>query len=356
MTQESKLTIEQLGWAPDHAEAFHEHATAGLAAGRVAIEHRGAYVLRGDDEVWAELSGRFRRAAITPEDMPAVGDWVAYEPAPASSRARIHALLPRRSAVVRRAAGEQQVEQVVAANVDVLFVVSSLDRDLNPARLERYMTLAWESGADPVIVLTKADLCDEIEESLRLVETVAFGVPVHVTSAVTGEGIARVGSHLAQGRTGACVGSSGVGKSTLVNVLCGDERLATGAVRGDGRGRHTTSHRELIVLPGGGCLIDTPGMRELQLWDAAEGLERAFADVEGLAAECRFGDCVHETEPGCAVREAISAGHLPAERLESYRKLLRELEFQERRGDKRARAAERRRWAAVSKAMRTDSY
>jgi ribosome biogenesis GTPase / thiamine phosphate phosphatase len=355
MTQESELTLEQLGWAPDHAEAFKEHAAAGLAAGRVAIEHRGAYVLRGDGEVWAELSGRLRRATSTPVDRPAVGDWVVYEHTQGAPRARIHAVLPRRSAFVRRAAGKLEAEQVVAANVDLLFVVSSMDGDLNPARLERYLTLAWESGADPVIVLTKADLAGSREDALRLVQTVAFGVPVEVTSAVTGEGVGGVADRL-QGRTGACVGSSGVGKSSLINALCGDQRMATAEVREDGRGRHTTSHRELIVLPQGGCMIDTPGMRELQLWDASEGIELAFADVEQLAAECRFNDCAHETEPGCAVQAAIAGGSLAAERLDSYRRLLREQAFHERQTDKRAQAAARKQWAALSKATRTDSW
>ncbi len=191
------------------------------------------------------------------------------------------------------------------------------------------MTLAWESGADPVVVLTKADLCPDVEPAVALVDTVTFGVPVHVTSALTGVGFDDVRAHLDGGRTGAAVGSSGVGKSTLINGLCGEERLATREIRDDGRGRHTTTHRELIVLPGTGCVIDTPGMRELQLWDSAEGLERAFEDVDAVIAECRFSDCAHDTEPGCAVQTAIADGSLDAERFQSYQKLQRELHYLE---------------------------
>jgi ribosome biogenesis GTPase len=214
------------------------------------------------------------------------------------------------------------------------------------------MTLAWESGADPVVVLTKADLCADVGTAVALVETVTFGVPVHVTSALTGEGIGGLRAHLEGGRTGAAVGSSGVGKSTLINHLCGEERLATKEIREDGRGRHTTTHRELIVLPGAGCVIDTPGMRELQLWDSEEGLERAFEDVDELIAECRFSDCAHETEPGCAVRAAIADGRLDAERFESYQKLQRELRWLEIRHDARARSDERKRWRAINKEAR----
>jgi ribosome biogenesis GTPase len=351
------VSIEQLGWGPAFAEPFREYADAGLGAARVAIEHRGAYVLQSDDEIWAELSGRLRHTARSPLDRPAVGDWVVHDRgAGGTGRAQIQAVLPRTSAFVRRAAGERTVEQVVAANVDVLFLVSSLNQDLNPNRIERYLTLAWESGASPAVVLTKADLCDDREAALALVSAVAFGVPVHVTSVVTGEGTEAVRAHLTGNRTGACVGSSGVGKSTLINVLAGDERLATSDIRADGRGRHTTTRRELIVLPGGGCMIDTPGMRELQLWDAEAGLELAFGDIDLLAAGCRFNDCLHEIEPGCAVRAAIAEGTLAADRLESYRKLQRELLYLEIKDDKRARAAERRRWAAISKAARSDRY
>jgi ribosome biogenesis GTPase len=285
-----------------------------------------------------------------------VGDWVAHSNDPSAERAQIQAVLPRTSAMVRRAAGDQTVEQVIAANIDVLFLVSSLNADLNPQRLERYLTLAWESGASPVVVLTKADLCDDVDAAVALVEAVTFGVPTHVTSAPVGEGFDEVRAHLEGNRTGAAVGSSGVGKSTLINHLLGDERLATRDIRSDGRGRHTTTHRELVVLPEGGCIIDTPGMRELQLWDAAEGLERAFEDVEELAAECRFNDCQHETEPGCAVRAAIAAGTLERGRLDSYHKLQRELAFIQAKDDKRARSEARKRWAALDKASRTDSY
>jgi ribosome biogenesis GTPase / thiamine phosphate phosphatase len=347
------LNIASLGWGDALAETFQEHADAGLRPGRVAIQHRGAYVLLTEDgEVWAGVRGRLRHAADSTADLPAVGDWVAYDHPEGAERAAVHAVLPRRSAFRRKAAGFETAEQVVAANVDVLFLVTSLNRDLNVRRIERYMTLAWESGADPVVVLTKADLCEDVSAAVALVETVTFGVPVHVTSALTGQGFEALRAHLEGGRTGAAVGSSGVGKSTLINHLCGEDRLATRDIRGDGRGRHTTTHRELIVLPGTGCMIDTPGMRELQLWDSAEGLERAFEDVESLIAECRFSDCAHETEPGCAVRSALADGRLESERFESYRKLQRELHWLEIRNDARARSEERKRWRSINKEAR----
>ena len=347
------MNIASLGWGEALADAFQPHADAGLRPGRVAIQHRGAYVLlTGVGEVWAAVRGRLRHSAGSTSELPAVGDWVAYDRPEGAERAGIHAVLPRRSAFVRKQAGFETAEQVVAANVDVLFLVTSLNQDLNVRRIERYMTLAWESGADPVVVLTKADLCADVSTAVRLVETVTFGLPVHVTSALTGEGIDAVRAHLEGGRTGAAVGSSGVGKSTLINHLCGEERLATRDIREDGRGRHTTTHRELIVLPGAGCVIDTPGMRELQLWDSEEGLERAFEDVDALIAECRFSDCGHGTEPGCAVRAALADGRLDAERFESYRKLQRELRWLETRHDARARSEERKRWRAINKQAR----
>jgi ribosome biogenesis GTPase / thiamine phosphate phosphatase len=344
------VSLAHLGFGPALAAAFEPHEETGLAPGRVAVEHRGALVLLSDEgEVWAGIPGRLRHRAASPLDLPAVGDWVAYRRGGQDDRARIEAVLPRRTAFVRKTAGFESVEQVVAANVDVVFCVTSLVDDLNARRLERYLTLAWESGAQPVVVLTKADLCTKVDAAVAHVSGVTFGVPMHVVSGLTGEGMDELEAHLAGGRTAALVGSSGVGKSTLVNCLCGSERLATAAVRSDGRGRHTTTHRELVALAAGGCLIDTPGMRELVLWDAEEGLDRAFEDVDGLAGRCKFRDCEHRTEPGCAVREAIRTGALDPARLESFRHLQRELRYLEIRHDARARSEERKRWQVTSK-------
>jgi ribosome biogenesis GTPase len=350
------VSLEDLGWSPALAAAFQPYAETGLQAGRVAVEHRGALVLNnGTEEIWADVPGRLRHRAASSAELPAVGDWVAFVRNAQAERATIEAVLPRRTAFLRKVAGFESVEQVVAANVDVVFVVTSLVDDLNARRLERYLTVAWESGAEPVVVLTKADLCGDVEAALVQLGGVTFGVPAHVVSAVTGEGMDELSAHLAGGRTATLVGSSGVGKSTLVNRLCGTERLATGRLRPDGRGRHTTTHRELVVLDTGGCLIDTPGMRELVLWDAEDGLGQAFDDVEELAGQCRFTDCEHGTEPGCAVQAAVAAGTLDSARLESFRHLQRELRYLEIRHDARARSEERKRWRAMTRAQRLRS-
>ncbi len=261
-------------------------------------------------------------------------------------------MLPRRSAFSRKTPWLETKEQVVAANVDVVFLFQALPYDVNVRRLERYLATAWESGAAPVIVLTKSDLVGDLAPFLADVEAVAFGVPVHAVSNLTGAGLDAVRAHLVRGRTAALLGSSGVGKSTLVNTLLGRQVLETQDVRRDGRGRHTTTHRELVLLPGGGVVLDTPGMRELQLWDADDGLQQAFSDVEALAERCRFRDCAHESEPGCAVRAALETGELGLERWQSYRRLQRELRALHERQDARTRKERVRQIKIRHRAMR----
>jgi ribosome biogenesis GTPase len=344
--------LATLGWDDAWRAAFDQHRSAGLVPGRVAVPHRGEYdVLVEDGETRARLPGRARRD-LDAAEVPVVGDWVALEP---RSRGvpEIRAVLPRRTKFSRRAAHDPGAdvarEQVVAANVDVVFVTASLADDVNPRLLERYLTLAWESGARPVILLTKADLATNPQSVVTQLGDLG-DVAVQAVSARTGLGLDAVRGHLGPGVTGALLGPSGVGKSTLVNALLADDRLATGDVARDGAGRHTTTRRELIVIPGGGVIVDNPGMRELHLWLADEGLDDAFEDIVELAAHCRFSDCRHEGEPGCAVAEAIAEGRLDPERLRSYHELHRELsELEERvaRGE-RSRARRRRPGAGAS--------
>ena len=337
--------LATLGWDDAWSAAFEAHRAAGLVPGRVAVQHRGAYdVLTEDGETRAKLPGRLRRDADLAAELPVVGDWVALEER-ADGASAIRAVLPRRTKFSRLAAHDPAAdisrEQVVAANVDVVFIVASM-ADVHPRVLERYLTLAWESGARPVILLTKADLEPEPDvaaaERLRDVGDVS----VHAISSRTGLGLEEVRSYLQPGVTATLLGPSGVGKSTLVNTLAGDELLATGAVADDGSGRHTTTRRELTVLPGGGLLVDNPGMRELQLWLAADGLEEAFADVTELETQCKFNDCRHEGEPGCAIRAALEDGSLDPKRWESYLALQRELEELEERLERRERSRARR--------------
>jgi ribosome biogenesis GTPase len=339
--------LPELGWTDSHTTDFEPHAVAGHIPARVAAQHRGAYVLFSElGELRAEMAGRLSHEAAGMGDLPAVGDWVAVAARPDEGAATIQAVLPRRTSFSRKVALTASQEQVLAANVDAVFLLMSLNEDFNVRRLERYLTTAWESGAQPVIVLTKTDLCPEFELRVLEVEAIAFGVAVHAISSITGDGLELVRAHLTPGRTIALLGSSGVGKSTLVNTLAGEELLATQEIReDDGEGRHTTSHRQLVLLPGGGLVLDTPGLRELQLWESSDGLAETFGDVEELTTQCRFSDCAHRTEPGCAVLAALADGTLPHERWESYRKLQRELAHLERRLDKRLQAEERKRWA-----------
>lgn len=305
-------SLEALGWNEFFADAFAPYEPEGLIPGRVAVQERGAVVL-------------FTAAGILPASGQAVaGDWVAAQRLPGEERAVVRAVLPRRTRFARKEPWLTE-EQVVAANVDTVFLVTDCGRDFKPRRLERYLTATWDSGADPVIVLAKSDLAEDVSETVAEAEAVAFGVPVHAVSSVSGEGLEALEPHLVPGRTVALLGSSGVGKSTLANRLLGEELLGTAEIRSDGRGRHTTTHRELVRLPGGALLLDTPGMRQLQLWADESALDETFADVAELARECRFSDCAHGNEPGCAVRAALGDGTLPQVRWDSYRKLQREL-------------------------------
>lgn len=345
-------SLARLGWNSRLEEAFAAHASADVVPARVALEHTHIYrVVTGTGESLARVSGRLRHRAAARADFPAVGDWVVLEPSRGSGDARIVAVLPRHSRFSRRAAGDPTEEQVVAANIDTVFLVTGLDGDFNLRRIERYLLVASESGASPVIVLNKADVAADPAAMAAEVTAIAAEVPVHVMSCHVPREVDVLRQYLAPGKTAALLGSSGVGKSTIVNRLIGHDLLRTREVREwDNRGRHTSTARQLIVLPDAGVLIDTPGMRELQLWDAIETMAGAFADVEALANDCRFRDCRHRQEPGCAVRAAIEAGRLAPGRLESYHKLQDEQAYQIRQVDQRAHIEERRRWKVLTKA------
>jgi ribosome biogenesis GTPase len=345
-----------LGWSPSRTEEFEPYAAGGLVPARIAAQHRGAYVVYAESgERRAEVSGRLRNAAVTASDFPAVGDWVALDVQAGAEAALIHGVLARATSFSRKAAGEE-AEQVVAANVDVVLLVSAFGDDLNVRRIERYLAAGWESGAQPMIVLNKSDLSDDVAGEIAEVEQIAFGVPVHAVSCLDGSGVSELTAYLAGNRTVALLGSSGVGKSSLLNRLLGWERQEVAETRADGKGRHTTTHRELVALPGGGLVLDTPGMRELGLWGTRAGVGETFADVAELAARCRFVDCAHESEPGCAVRAALADGSLASERLESYRKLERELRRLELKTDPRARSEARKARRRFARSLRNTAY
>jgi len=348
------MNLNTLGWHDFFASHFASFQEQGFVPGRIAQEHRNCYqVLFRDGELRAEVSGKFRHDSQTRADFPAVGDWVALAAKPGQERAIIHAVLPRRSVFSRKAilsggmpeTGGTTDQQVLAANVDTVMLITGLDDNYNVRRIERYVTIAWDSGAAPVIVLNKADLCDDVDARVREVADAAIGVPVHAVSAMENSGLEILQEYIKSGQTVAFLGSSGVGKSTIINHLLGTERQKVQDVRGgDSRGRHTTVHRELIVLPDGGIVIDTPGMREIQPWSNDEGIERTFADIIDLATHCRFNDCSHQNEPGCAIRQALEDGTLDRKRFRNYLKLQKELAHLARRQNEHAARQEQRQW------------
>lgn len=340
------MTLESLGWSDFFAAAWREQFADGYVPGRIASALRGAYIVWTEDgEIEAKARGKLVRS---PETRPVTGDWVALSGTPLT----VQGVLPRRTRVSRKAPGEKTVEQVLAANLDLLLIVTGLDRDFNLRRLERYLAVAWEGGARPVVVLNKADVCDETDERLTETRRIAGGAAVVLTSAETGAGIDELRSLLAPGRTAALIGSSGVGKSALTNRIFGVELREVGAVRdADGRGRHTTVGREIVRAPDGWLLMDLPGIREIEPW-SDEGVEQAFEDVEELTAACRFRDCSHVSEPGCAVREALETGDLDSERWENYKRLSAGLEKLDVRQKELQQAQNRRNVRAVHKAFR----
>lgn len=345
--------LTRLGWNDRLDEALAAHGADGLVPGRVALEHTHIYrVMTEAGESLARVSGRLRHQASNRADFPAVGDWVVLESPEQGGDARIVAVLPRQSRFSRRAAGDPTEEQVVAANIDTVFLVAGLDGDFNPRRIERYLFVASESGAAPVIVLNKADVADGVDAMADATRALAGSTPVHAISCRVPGAVNVLKQYLGPGQTGALLGSSGVGKSTIVNRLIGHDLLRTQDVReSDSRGRHTSTTRQLVLLPESGVLIDTPGMRELQLWDSGETMGGTFGDIEALADRCRFRDCRHRQEPGCAVRAAIGVGEVPAGRLESYHKLQDEQAHQARQMDQRAQIDEKRRSKTAAKAL-----
>ncbi|MFF5448567.1 ribosome small subunit-dependent GTPase A [Streptomyces sp. NPDC012888] len=365
MTPEPDFSaLAGLGWREDLAQAWPEHLAAlgptppgeTRFPARIGQVDRGACtLLLPDAEVRAVFGPRLFRdtGELLGGAQPATGDWaVAGGPADGEGPCQVHGILPRRSAFVRGSAGRKTEAQIVAANVDTVFVVAALTGDQRLRRIERYLALAWQSGAQPVVVLSKADLHPDPAAAAEEVERIALGAPVHTVSSRTGDGLDALDRYVGHGRTVALVGLSGVGKSTLTNRLRGEEVLATQEVRSDFKGRHTTTHRELVPLPGGGLLIDTPGMRALAVWDAEEGIDRAFADVESLTGDCQFRDCGHQGEPGCAVRAAVDGGALDEDRVGNWEKLRREQRMLELRQDARARAEDKQRIRTRARALK----
>lgn len=349
------MNLEQFGWNPLFAQQFTAHQQAGLLPARIYSEQKKVFFVYGSNgEMLAEVAGRMRHVAASRRDLPTVGDWVAVQPPTDGGPAVIQAILPRTSCFSRKVAAAkrqnaQHDEQVIAANVDTALIVCGLDRDFNLRRIERYLTFVYSSGATPIIVLNKADVCENLEAVIYDVEAIALGVPVHALAAKAGEGVEVLRRYLAPGKTVALLGSSGVGKSTIINALLGHERQRVNEISEHvNKGQHTTTQRELILVPGGGMIMDNPGMRELQLLGDESDLNSTFEEIEAFAEQCRFSNCRHDTEPGCAVKEALERGEIEHKRFRSYLKQQKELSFSADREEHTAQFVERKRWKQIS--------
>ncbi|MCF8261793.1 MAG: ribosome small subunit-dependent GTPase A [Melioribacteraceae bacterium] len=345
--------LEELGWGKLWEEKFSTHLSNGFLPGRIAVENKNNYLVYFEGgETLAENSGRLIFMSDDPSALPKVGDWVAIQKFDGSN-AIIHEVLERKTKLSRKVADKNYSEQVLVTNIDFVFIVQSLDSNYNFNRLERYLVTVFESGAEPIIVLSKSDLCDSVDSKVEEIQRAYPKVAVVTTSSITETGIDKLEGFLEAGKSHVFLGSSGVGKSTLINKLFDEDKIKTGDVRiSDGKGKHTTTKRELIVLPGKGMLIDTPGMRGLQLWSANGGIEKTFDEFEEIAEKCRFTDCTHTHETGCAVIEAVEEGSIPESRYENYLKLRKELRYLETKIDYNARMEEKKKWMEIKQSYR----
>ena len=348
------ITLNEYGWNNTHEVNWKQINSEKYVPGRITLEHKKMYRVATTEGEWLSVcSGTMQYEATERKDYPAVGDWVAVEKMPGEERGIIHTILPRTSLFSRQVAGFTIAEQIIAVNIDIVFLVMSMNNDFSARRLERYLVATYDSGATPVVVLTKKDVCDNPSFYIEEAQRIALGAEIFGVSNVTGEGIDELAALLKNNKTAALLGSSGVGKSSLMNAICGSEMMAVQDIRkDDDKGRHTTTHRELVKIPEGGILIDTPGMREFQLWDNNESLDSGFQDINDLANKCKFNDCRHSNEPGCAIQDALSTGDLAEDRYSSYLKLQKELAFLERKMDRTAKVEERNKWKTITKSMR----